>query len=203
MCVQTVSSRTEQITSEVRRLVMTARSLQAQLDQSIPKKTHEEVMARMQATIDGMAAELRRTKTQLEETQTIGQGLALLSKQVAASSDSVKETTVKLSEVTVPNQVFQQAMAKISELEQVVSRKEQEIHAITEATVQKEQYMRAESRISELENILANSMPKTEFEDLSQQIDTLTKAAPIIQSTGAGEQLSQLSTPQTVQVTTN
>ncbi len=159
-------------------------------------------MARMQATIDGMAAELRRTKTQLEETQTVGAGLASLSKQVAASSDQVKEATVKLSEVTVPNQVFQQAMTKISELEQVISRKEQEIKGINESTVHKDQYIRAESRISELENILANSMPKTEFEDLSQQIDSLTKTAPNIQSTGA-EQLSQLSTPQTVQVTAN
>jgi hypothetical protein len=183
---------------------MTARSLQAQLDQSIPKKTHEEVIARMQGTIDGMAAELRRTKSQLEETQTVGQGLALLSKQVTASGDTIKEATVKLSEVTVPNQVFQQAMAKISELEQVINRKEQEIRSINESTVHKDQYIRAESRISELENILANSMPKTEFEDLSQQIDSLTKAAPVIQSTGIEEQqMSHVTAPQTVQVTAN
>ena len=44
----------------------------------------------MQGTIDGMAAELRRTKSQLEETQTIGQGLALLSKQVTVSGDTIK-----------------------------------------------------------------------------------------------------------------
>jgi hypothetical protein len=183
---------------------MTARSLQAQLDQSIPKKTHEEVIARMQATLDGMAAELRRTKSQLEETQTIGQGLALLGKQVATSGETIQQATVKLSEVTVPNQVFQQAMAKISELEQVVSRKDQEIRAINDSTVSKDQYIRAESRISELENVLSNSMPKTEFEDLSQQIDTLTKAAPIIQSTGMDEQqLSGVPTPQTVQVAAN
>jgi hypothetical protein len=181
---------------------MTARSLQAQLDQSIPKKTHEEVVARMQGTIDGMAAELRRTKTQLEETQTIGQGLSLLSKQVASSSDMVRDATLKLSEVTVPNQVFQQAMAKISELEQVVSRKDQEIRSINEATVSKDQYLRAEARISELENVLANSMPKTEFEDLSQQIDSLTKTAPVVQSTGV-EEFSQVTAPQAVQLTAN
>jgi len=197
-----LSSRTEQITSEVRRLVLTARSLQAQLDQSIPKKTHEEVIGRMQGTIDGMAAELRRTKSQLEETQTIGQGLALLSKQVAVSGETIKEATVKLSEVTVPNQVFQQAMAKISELEQVVSRKEQEIRTIHEQTVPKDQYNRAESRIAELENVLANSMPKTEFEDLSQQIDSLTKAAPTVAHSGM-EEISHNPTPQTVQITAN
>ncbi len=182
---------------------MTARSLQAQLDQSIPKKTHEEVVARMQGTIDGMAAELRRTKSQLEETQTIGQGLALLSKQVASSGDTIKEATVKLSEVTVPNQVFQQAMAKISELEQVVSRKDQEIRAINEQTVPKEHYIRAESRISELESILSNSMPKTEFEDLSQQINSLTKAAPVIQTPGTEELPLHNPVPQTVQITAN
>jgi hypothetical protein len=154
----------------------------------------------MQGTIDGMAAELRRTKSQLEETQTIGQGLALLSKQVTVSGDTIKEATVKLSEVTVPNQVFQQAMAKISELEQVVSRKDQEIRTIHEQTVPKDQYNRAESRIAELENVLANSMPKTEFEDLSQQIDSLTKAAPMVTHSGM-EEISRNPTPQTVQIT--
>lgn len=156
----------------------------------------------MQGTIDGMSAELRRTKSQLEETQTIGQGLALLSKQVTVSGDTIKEATVKLSEVTVPNQVFQQAMAKISELEQVVSRKDQEIHTIHEQTVPKEQYNRAESRIAELENVLANSMPKTEFEDLSQQIDSLTKTAPMVTHSGM-EEISHIPTPQTVQITAN
>jgi len=182
---------------------MTARSLQAQLDQSIPKKTHEEVIARMQGTIDGMAAELRRTKSQLEETQTIGAGLALLSKQVAASGDTIKDATVKLSEVTVPNQVFQQAMAKISELEQVISRKDQEIRTINEQTVHKDQYAHAEARIMELENILSNSMPKTEFEDLSQQIDSLTKAAPVIPGSGLEDHLMQNPAPQAPQITAN
>ena len=182
---------------------MTARSLQAQLDQSIPKKTHEEVIGRMQATIDGMSAELRRTKTQLEETQTVGQGLALLSKQVTSSSDTIRDATLKLSEVTVPNQVFQQAMAKISELEQVISRKDQEIKNIIDQTVPKDQYNRAESRISELEGVLSVSMPKTEFDDLSQQIDSLTKAAPVIQSPVSEDHVLHDPTPQTVQITAN
>jgi len=196
-----LSSRTEQITSEVRRLVLTARSLQAQLDQSIPKKTHEEVIARMQGTIDGMAAELRRTKGQLEETQSIGQGLSILGKQVAAQGETIKEAAMKISEVTVPNQVYQNALTRISDLEQVLTRKDNEIQSIREQTVAKEQYIRAETRISELENILANSMPKTEFENLSQQIDTLTKAAPVV--TAGMDELSHSPTPQTVQITAN
>ncbi|MDA4129721.1 MAG: hypothetical protein OK457_03015, partial [Thaumarchaeota archaeon] len=196
-----LSSRTEQITSEVRRLVLTARSLQAQLDQSIPKKTHEEVIARMQATIDGMAAELRRTKGQLEETQTIGQGLSILGKQVAAQGDTLKEAAMKISEVTVPNQVYQNALTRISDLEQVLTRKDQEIQNIRDSSVLKEQYIRSETRISELENILANSMPKTEFESLSQQIDTLTKAAPVI--TPGMDDLAHPQVAQTVQVAAN
>jgi hypothetical protein len=175
-----LSSRTEQITSEVRRLVLTARSLQAQLDQSIPKKTHEEVIARMQGTIDGMAAELRRTKNQLDETQSIGQGLSILVKQVAAQGETVREAAMKISEVTVPNHVYQNATTRISDLEQVLNRKDQEMQSLRDQSVSKDQYIRAETRISELENVLANSMPKTEFETLTQQIDTLTKAAPVV-----------------------
>ena len=195
-----LSSRTEQITSEVRRLVLTARSLQAQLDQSIPKKTHEEVIARMQGTIDGMAAELRRTKGQLEETQSIGLGLSILTKQVTVQGETIKEAAMKISEVTVPNQVYQNALIRISDVEQVLNRKESEMQNLRDSTVPKEQYLRAETRISELENVLANSMPKTEFETLSQQIDNLTKAAPVI-APAMDEVVHSQPMPQTVQIT--
>jgi len=154
--------------------------LQAQLDQSIPKKTHEEIVSRMQATIDGMAAELRRSKSQLEETRSIGEGLALLGKQVNSQGEMMKEVATKMSEITVPFQVYQQAANKIGELEQVVSKKDQEIQTIRDTTVSKEQYNRVEAKIVELESILSNSMPKAEFEDLSQQIDSLAKAAPVV-----------------------
>lgn len=188
-----MSSRTEQITSEVRRLVLTARSLQAQLDQSIPKKSHEEIVARMQATIDGMSAELRRTKAQLEETQTVGEGMTLLGKQVTSHGEAMKEIAAKLSELTVPNQVYQQALSKIGELEQVIMRKDQEIQGIRDSTVPREQYSRVEAKIAELESILSNSMPKAEFEDLSQQIDSLAKAAPTISVSPGLEDLSSSS----------
>ena len=181
---------------------MTARSLQAQLDQSIPKKTHEEVIARMQGTIDGMAAELRRTKGQLEETQSIGQGLSILGKQVTLQGDMIKEAALKISEVTVPNHVYQNALTRISDLEQVLNRKDLEMQNIRDSTVSKEQYIRAETRISELENVLAVSMPKTEFETLSEQIDTLTKAAPVIASS-MDEVAHSQPMPQTVQITAN
>jgi hypothetical protein len=182
-------------------LVLTARSLQAQLDQSLPKKTHEEVIARMQGTIDGMAVELRRTKGQLDETQSIGQGLSILGKQVATQGEMVREAAMKISEVTVPGQVYQNALTRISDLEQVLTRKDQEMQSIREQTVARDQYIRAETRISELENVLANSMPKTEFEDLSQQIDTLTKAAPVISS--GMDEITRSPTPQTVQIAAN
>ena len=194
-----MSSRTEQITSEVRRLVLTARSLQAQLDQSIPKKTHEEVIARMQGTIDGMAAELRRTKGQLEETQSIGLGLSILTKQVTVQGETIKEAAMKISEVTVPNQVYQNALIRISDVEQVLNRKDSEMQGLRDSTVSKDVYIRSESRIAELENVLANSMPKTEFETLSQQIDNLTKAAPVI-APAMDEVVHSQPMPQTVQI---
>jgi hypothetical protein len=198
--VCSLSSRTEQITSEVRRLVLTARSLQAQLDQSIPKKTHEEVIARMQGTIDGMSAELRRTKSQLDETQSIGQGLSILTKQVYAQGETIKEAATKIAEVTVPNHVYQNALTRISDMEQLLNRKDQEIQSMRDNMVSKEVYIRSETKIAELENILANSMPKTEFETLTQQIDTLTKAAPVV-GPAMDEVVHSQPVLQTVQVT--
>ena len=169
--------------------------MQAQLDQSIPKKTHEEIVARMQGTIDGMGAELRRTKTQLDETRSINESMGLLAKQVVTQGEMMKEVAAKMSEVTVPSQVYQQAATKIYELEQVISRKDQDIQAIRDSTVPKDQYNRLETRINELESILQNSMPKAEFEDLTQQIDSLAKAAPLVQGVTGPEEFHVPSAP--------
>ena len=65
---------------------------------------------------------------------------------------------MKISEVTVPNHVYQNAMIRISDLEQVLNRKDQEMQSLRDQSVSKDQYIRSETRISELENILANSM---------------------------------------------
>ena len=113
--------------------------------------------------------------------------------------ETIKEAAMKISEVTVPNQVYQNALTRISDVEQVLNRKDSEMQSLREP-VPKEQYIRAETRISELENVLANSMPKTEFETLSQQIDTLTKAAPVI-APAMDEVVHSQPMPQTVQIT--
>ena len=49
-----MSSRAEQITSEVKRLVLKCRKLEADLAQSVPKKVLDENVAKLQAKIDAL-----------------------------------------------------------------------------------------------------------------------------------------------------
>ena len=82
-------SRSEEITSEVRRLVLTCRSMEAQLQQSIPKKTHQEVVTKMQTAIDGLTAELERTKADLQKTAHLEETIKGLSEQITSQTVTI------------------------------------------------------------------------------------------------------------------
>ena len=82
-------SRAEEITSEVRRLVLTCRAMEAQLQQSIPKKTHEEVVSKMQGTIDELDGEVGRIRTELQRTTGITETLNALGAQIASSKETM------------------------------------------------------------------------------------------------------------------
>ena len=61
-------SRADEITSEVRKLVLTCKALEAQLQQSIPKKAHEDIVAKIQKQIYDLENQVALTKGELEKT---------------------------------------------------------------------------------------------------------------------------------------
>ena len=87
--LQGILSRAEEITSEVRKLVLTCRAMEAQLQQSMPKKTHQEIVAKMQGQIDNFNVELERTKAELKSTTTVGDRVDNLASQVSTENESL------------------------------------------------------------------------------------------------------------------
>lgn len=162
-------SRAEEITSEVRKLVLTCRSMQAQLEQSIPKKTHQEIVAKMQATIDGLSADLERTKQELSKTTTIGEHLNSLSAKVSEQEERIANQTKiieafsqRFAESTVPASMYSEVVAKNKELTEKIS-----------CMVSREDYIALQNRFNELESKMASMVPKVEFESLQAKIATM------------------------------
>jgi HPt (histidine-containing phosphotransfer) domain-containing protein len=162
-----LSTRAEQITSEVKRLVLKCRKLEADLAQSVPKKTLEETTAKMQQRIDALNAELKRANSDLDSATTVNERMDALGKQLEKQSeeistqyDFIKSIATKM-DTMVPSAVYEQATSKIHELEQAFE-------------------SQSRNYASELESQLENSVPKTEFEELSQTIVSLTKSLPVI-----------------------
>lgn len=160
-------SRAEEITSEVRKLVFTCRSLEAQLQQSVPKKIHQEVVAKMQANIDSLSADLVRTKEdELEKAAAIGQRVATLEGQVGSQNETISSQsktidslTVKLSESAIVAMQFSQALSKIQELETRIS-----------SMVDFVEYTSAQKRCAELEQQVSNMVPKDQYSALQTEL---------------------------------
>ncbi|MHB1908521.1 MAG: hypothetical protein ACYCQJ_06575 [Nitrososphaerales archaeon] len=187
-------SRAEEITSEVRKLVLTCRSLEAQLQQSMPKKTHQEIVAKMQASIDAVTAELGRTRTELETTTTIGQRISTLEAQISSQSETIssqsrtiESLSSKLSEATVPFPMYTEALSKL-----------QEAQASIATMVNKSDYAAAQVRCAELEEQirgmvpraqcavleieLANSVPIAKYEELRQSLERMVPKEELAQA---------------------
>ena len=63
--------------------------MEAQLQQSIPKKAHQEVVTKMQKTIDDLVAELERTKEDLEKTTHLEEKIKGLSEQITSQTEAI------------------------------------------------------------------------------------------------------------------
>lgn len=153
----------------MRKLVLTCRSMQAQLEQSIPKKTHQEIVAKMQATIDGLSADLERTKQELSKTTTIGEHLNSLSAKVSEQEERIANQTKiieafsqRFAESTVPASMYSEVVAKNKELTEKIS-----------CMVSREDYIALQNRFNELESKMASMVPKVEFESLQAKIATM------------------------------
>ena len=159
-------SRAEEITSEVRKLVLTCRSLEAQLQQSVPKKTYQETVATMQANIDSLNAELSRTKSDLENTTSLGQRISSLESHISTQNEAVcqqgkviESLSARLAENTIPMSIHTQAVSKVQELESRIS-----------SMVDVTEYSSLQKRCAELEAQIATSVPKTQYAALEIEL---------------------------------
>ncbi|MEM0117580.1 MAG: hypothetical protein QXV32_03965 [Conexivisphaerales archaeon] len=179
-------SRAEEITSEVRRLVVTCRALEAQLKESIPKKVHNETVAKMQAEIDRLKGELGSVKEELDRTRSIGSYLSSIEAEIKAQNESFAAFGKKIEEGTVSNEIYQQSLQRIRELESAIEQlrsstvpKEtySQLESRMQTMVARETLERAEARIRELEAIVSNSVPKETLEELKARITELVSEA--------------------------
>jgi DNA repair exonuclease SbcCD ATPase subunit len=199
-------SRADEITSEVRKLVLTCKALEAQLQQSIPKKTHEEEVAKLRAEIEDLQRQVNLTKGELEKTISVGARLGALESRintlydvVAAQNEAVKGISEKLAQATVPYSLHTEDLARIQQLEEQVytmvprsdveaiqgelansvpKAKLEELERSMADTVPKERLAAAEAKISELEAALADTVPRGTMEELKEKIASLMKDAP-------------------------
>jgi DNA repair exonuclease SbcCD ATPase subunit len=210
-------SRADEITSEVRKLVLTCKALEAQLQQSIPKKTHEEEVAKLRGEIEDLQSQVSLTKGELEKTISVGARLAALESRIttlydviAAQNEAVKTLSEKLSQGTVPYSLHSEDLTRIQQLEEQVytmvprsdvetlkaelansvpkAKLEEAERALSEA-VPRDSLAKAEARIAELEAALADTVPRGAMEEL-EKIASLMKDAPY-----AGEEPAPAPTP--------
>ncbi len=187
-------SAAEELTGEMRRLALKCKSLEAKLVDSIPKKTHNETVAKMQSAIDASLAELARTKQDLEQTESLGGRLNALTshttelvERISSQGELIKSLESRISEGTVPIEVHNQSLSRIHKLEDEVNtkvRKEEldlaleknaELERQILGMVRKEEYENALARVSELESLVANYVPKSDVEELTEKIMSITK----------------------------
>jgi hypothetical protein len=161
-----ILSRSEEITSEVRKLVLTCRSLEAQLQQSIPKKTHLEIVGKMQGAIDSISAELGRTKESLAKTTSLGERmnalestLAVQNNMISSQNNVIGALTSKFSEALVLASTYADATHKIQLLEERIG-----------TMVDRSQYDSLVDSYHEMEERLANTVPKDQYYVLEDKL---------------------------------
>jgi HPt (histidine-containing phosphotransfer) domain-containing protein len=175
-----LSSRAEQITSEVKRLVLKCRKLEADLAQSVPKKTLEETVAKMQQKIDTLNAELKRAKQYLDNAATMNERMDALGKQldkqaeeISIQNDFIKSIAAKI-DTMVPNSVYEQATQKIHELEQAFEVRSQEYASEKAEFEERISHMVPQERFQAVQAELANSVPRSFYEEEIQKIRSET-----------------------------
>jgi len=159
-----VLSSVEEITGEMKRLILKCRALETKLEQSVPKKAYQDAIAKLQANIDKLTEDLQRTRDELGRTESLGGRLnnlstvvLTLSNQISAQNEVIKGLTEKYQ---VPQDLHNKALSKIKDLEQSISKKATDHEA-------------ARARIVELETKLSESVPKEKYTKLMDQISGL------------------------------
>ena len=162
--MSSVLSSVEEITGEMRRLILKCRSLETKLEQSVPKKAYQDAVAKLQGNIDRLTEDLTRTRDELGRTESLGGRLnnlstvvLTLSSQISSQNEVIKSLTEKYQ---VPQDLHNKALSKIKDLESTISKKSAEAEA-------------TRTRIAELEAKLEDSVPKEKYSRLMDQISGL------------------------------
>lgn len=182
--------------------------MEAQLQQSMPKKTHQEVVAKMQSQIDELTADLENTKSDLARSVHLEEGIKSLSQQIALetqtitgqfqSNDSkrIQELETKISGM-VDRSEFETLQGKYEELKNSTVPKDDYValqsqftnfvpkqtfeemqKSYADTTVPREQLSAAEARLQELEAKLGNSIPRADHDELMTRITSMIGEAP-------------------------
>ena len=182
--------------------------MEAQLQQSIPKKTHQEVVTKMQAAIDGLTAELERTKADMQKTVHLEEKIKGLSEQIVSQTETItgqwqsneakriQELEAKISSM-VDKTEYLALQNKYEELKTLTVPKEDYVtlqnqfsnfvpkqtfeemqKSFTQTTVPREQLAAAETRMQELETKIASFIPRTDYDELVAKIVSLVGEVP-------------------------
>ncbi|MDG6933398.1 MAG: hypothetical protein JRN68_01745 [Nitrososphaerota archaeon] len=186
-------SRAEEITSEVRRLVMTCRALEAQLKQSVPRKEYEEALAKKQAEIDNLTVQLTETRKELDRVVSTGTWAqdvrSSLDSQRSAIDDQtgrIQRLSDRIEQGTVPNEYYTRSLERIKELEASIQElrsttvprpQYEELQERLNHMVPAEQLTSAQQRIQELEASLTNYVPRKILDELKSEITSLVREA--------------------------
>ncbi len=199
-----MSGSAELITNEVRRLVLTCRHLQAELEQSIPKKTHQEIVTKMQETVDRQSSELKRTSAELEKAEALSSGMNALEgylttqgKDISSQREILQTLSAKLSENSVPQQVYAQTIAQNQELEEKTQRaleaknvelnslemKNRELLERIAQMVPRSEYLAIQSHLTdwiprikheeEVQKLRAQTVPREQYDRIESRLNEL------------------------------
>src|SRR5579862_7688373 len=160
-------SSVEEITGEMKRLILKCRALETKLEQSVPKKAYQDAVAKLQANIDKLTEDLQRTKDELGKTESLGGRLnnlstvvLTLSSQISSQNDSIKSL---MENYLIPQDLHNKALSRAKELEQALSKKNAE-------SVPRSEYEEAQMRIHVLEAKLAETVPREDYTKLMDEI---------------------------------
>jgi ribosomal protein S16 len=158
-------SQVEVITGEVRRLVLRCRTLEAQLQQSVPKKTHEETVSKMQEKIDGLSTDLNAAKEELQRTAVISTKLESIESKIASQNEIFGTYGPKIDQISskvadnITKEAYSQALSKNADLEERVR-----------SMVERAAYDSLQAKVNELNTQISSMVPETKYNALEAEL---------------------------------
>jgi hypothetical protein len=154
----------------------------------MPKKTHEEIVSRMQETIDRQSDELKRMQYDLQKAVAISNALNSLesslssqAKDVSSQAKSLESIYSKIQDGTVPKQIYEQSIAAAKSLEdnirQITEQKNSEFNALNAKNhelLEKISEMVPRSEYFAVQSQLAESISRAKHEEEMEKLRSET-----------------------------